>query len=132
MNGAMKSATSETQQPDVLYFDGDCPLCRTEMRHLSTMKSQNLELVDIHSLTDYPHGTSRDALLQRLHLRRGDRWLTGVDANVGAWGHTRIGFLWRLLRLPVFSSIVDWVYQRWAERRFANRYGTRSQYRDSP
>jgi predicted DCC family thiol-disulfide oxidoreductase YuxK len=127
----MNTVTTETAQADVLYYDGACPLCRTEMRHLSTMKSQNLELVDIHSLTELPHGTTRDDLLQRLHLRRGDRWLTGVEANVGAWSHTRIGLLWRLLTLPGLRGIVNWVYTLWAERRFANRYGARDQQRDS-
>ena len=37
---------------DRLYFDGQCPLCSFEMRHLAKEKHDSLELLDIHSLPD--------------------------------------------------------------------------------
>ena len=34
---------------DTLYYDGACPLCAREMKHLAKLKRDSLELVDIHN-----------------------------------------------------------------------------------
>ena len=66
---------------------------------------------------------SKSTLLLNLHLKRGDEWVTGADANVAAWQHTSVGFLWRWLRWPVIRRIVDPIYAFWAKRRFEGLYG---------
>jgi len=112
---------------DLLYYDGACPLCRREMGMLARLKTRSLELVDIHGLADEPqldtlHPTKAE-LLQVLHLRRANQeWVKGVEANVAAWSHTRIGFLWRLLTIPGIRWFTDKVYYSWAERRYARLY----------
>ena len=116
------------QDQDVLYYDGSCPLCRREMKHLRKLKSEGLLLQDIHELSTDPLPSHRDdhpdkaVLLRSLHLRRGDDWVTGLDANIAAWQHTRIGVLWRWLSFPMIKPIANWCYQTWASRRFAKRY----------
>ena len=55
-------------------------------------------------------------------LRRGNTWLVGLDANIAAWQHTRLGAIWRLLSWPLVKPMADWLYRQWAERRFASRY----------
>lgn len=108
---------------EVLYFDGACPLCRKEMTHLARLKDEHLTLVDVHALADSQTAPNKAAMLEVLHLKRGDTWITGVDANVAAWRHTQIGLLWQILRWPLLGAVVDWVYKHWARRRFKKLYG---------
>ena len=110
--------------PDVLYFDGSCPLCQREMSHLAKMKSDKLVLQDIHALEAGTGAPSKEALLKSLHLRQGDRWVVGIDANIAAWQYTRIGMLWRWLRWPLIKPIASWCYGIWARKRYDNRYNT--------
>ena len=72
-------------EPDVLYYDGSCPLCQREMSHLARLKSDWLELRDIHDLPSSDDLPDKAALLQSLHLRRDGNWVTGLDANIAAW-----------------------------------------------
>ena len=93
------------------------------MKHLSKLKHESLDLVDIHSIEFTQGMPSKATLLLNLHLKRGDEWVTGADANVAAWQHTSVGFLWRWLRWPVIRLIVDPIYAFWAKRRFEGLYG---------
>jgi len=109
-------------KPDTLYYDGTCPLCRREMAHLARLKSNQLVLQDIHELEPDAQTPDKHTLLRSLHLRRGDSWTVGLDANIAAWQYTRIGVLWRWLSWPIVKPAAAWLYQFWAKRRFANRY----------
>ncbi len=104
-----------------LYYDGTCPLCTAEMKHLRKQADSNLQLIDVHAsgLSD----AESEQRLKLLHLETADgNTLTGLDANVAAWRHTRIGFLWAWLRWPVIREIADAVYNAWATRRFNRLY----------
>ena len=108
---------------DTLYYDGQCPLCRTEMEKLGRLADASLELVDIHE-TDMDAET-RLTMLRVLHLRTASgEVLQGLDANVAAWQHTRWGLLFRWMRWPLVGWFADRVYAVWADRRFRRLYGT--------
>lgn len=108
---------------DTLYYDGQCPLCTSEMQKLQQHADAKLELVDIHSLPEDPCLPPKHALLRSLHLKQGDgNFLIGLDANVAAWQHTRFGVFFRWLRWPVLRSTTDWFYQRWAHLRYRRLY----------
>ena len=105
-----------------LYYDGQCPLCSIEMHHLQKLKRDSLTLTDIHLAVDLDPETKRD-FLNRLHLRKPDgEILSGLDASVYAWQQTRFGFLWSWLRWPVVKPLADFVYGKWAQRRFDRLY----------
>ena len=121
---------------DTLYYDGQCPLCVSEMDRLRRLKGPELSLRDIHALdaeldddvdsynaatcnTDRP---DRDTLLRVLHLERDGVFLTGVDANVAAWQHTRFGWLWRWMTWPLIRPVVEIAYNRWARWRYDRLY----------
>jgi predicted DCC family thiol-disulfide oxidoreductase YuxK len=109
-----------------LYYDGNCPLCTSEMARLETLKSEELQLVDIHSMAASSDQPDRDTLLRTLHLRQPDgRWLTGADANVAAWQFTQRGVWFRWLRWPVLRGLVDFIYEIWARRRYNRLYSKR-------
>jgi predicted DCC family thiol-disulfide oxidoreductase YuxK len=59
-----------------------------------------------------------------LHLQTAEgTWLTGLDANVRAWSHTRWGLPWQVLRLPLIRQVADLSYNSWAQRRYRRLYG---------
>ena len=118
---------------DVLYFDGQCPLCTAEMDRLRNVADSGLLLHDIHELPD-DSLPSRDDLLRTLHLRTAEgQLLTGIDANVAAWQHTRMGRYWHWLRWPLVRPIADKIYGRWAWWRYKRLYaqGTVEPYREN-
>ncbi len=94
------------------------------MSHLARMKSDQLILQDIHDLEPDANTPDRTTLLKSLHLRRGDSWTVGLDANIAAWQYTQIGVFWRWLSWPIVKPVANWLYRHWAERRFAKRYPT--------
>ena len=108
--------TSET-----LCYDG--PLCTREIKHLATLKRDSLDLVDIPEADITPEMPFKEKLLLNLHLKRGEEWVVGADANVAAWQHTRFGMLWAWLRWPLIKQMVDPVYAFWAKRRYVDLYG---------
>ena len=113
-----------TAEPDTLFYDGRCPLCMREVRVLAQISDPGLRLKNLHGLNGEPGEPSRLALLKTLHLRTGNgEWLTGVDATVRAWSHTRWGFLFRVLRWPLIGPLADAVYRFWARRRYRRLYG---------
>ena len=58
-------------KPSTLYYDGQCPLCSFEMRHLNRLKTEDLVLQDIHAQVNLPDA-SREQYLKVLHLKRSD------------------------------------------------------------
>lgn len=107
-----------------LFYDGRCSLCAGEIQRLARLQHGTLALQDIHALDSADNLPNRDTLLKTLHLRtEHGHWLTGADANVAAWQHTRLGWLWRWLRWPLIASIVDAFYGPWARWRYTRLYG---------
>ena len=99
----------------ILYYDGKCRVCAKEIWLLNKLKNTDLKLVDLWQVeTEIP-----TAELQKvLHLQTPDgTWIKGLEANIMAWQFTRIGFIWKLLRLPIINSIANQLYSSWAEKR---------------
>lgn len=109
---------------DTLYYDGQCALCSYEIEQLRAHCDSDLQLLDIHTLAQDPTLPPRNLLLRKLHLRKADRTLlVGLDANIAAWQHTSVGWVWRLLRLPGLRPILNYCYEKWAGWRFRRLYG---------
>lgn len=113
---------------DLLFYDGQCPLCRREIDTLRRLERGGLGFVDIHQQPEHsPLAPDREALLRRLHLVTADgTWYTGLDATVRAWSHTAPGWLFRPLTWPLFRPLARHVYERWADRRYERRYACTS------
>ncbi len=95
-----------------------------EVRLLERLADGQLRMTNLHEAPAAPDEPGRLAMLKNLHLRTGDdEWLTGVDATVRAWSHTRWGFLFKALRLPFIGTLADATYQYWARKRFQHLYG---------
>ncbi|MEM0955067.1 MAG: DCC1-like thiol-disulfide oxidoreductase family protein [Pseudomonadota bacterium] len=115
---------NDTSTPDTLFYDGNCPLCMREVRLLTRIAGPGLALVDLHQVADEPGAPTRLEKLTTLHLLSAEgRWLTGVDATVQAWAHTRWGTLFKILRWPLLGPVADRVYAYWARKRYRRLYG---------
>jgi predicted DCC family thiol-disulfide oxidoreductase YuxK len=93
-----------------IFYDGGCPLCASEMRHLSKLDSEHkISLQDIHAedfSQSFPH-------IDPVHA---DRILHGQLANgemIYALDVTYTG----LLRWPLVKQVSHWVYLFFAKHR---------------
>ena len=86
-----------------VYYDGDCPVCRTEVRFYERRdKVKAIVWMDINGLDDVqlPTGKSRAALLGKFHvLDDNGGWHVGVDAFAAIWKS-----------LPLFRRLA-WVFK---------------------
>ena len=112
MRGPDTTTPVTARQGDVLYFDGQCPICRTEVNRLRRLAAPSLSYRDINQAGEIP--LDKETLFSELHLQRADgSWATGLDANIIAWQHTRLRPLATLLTLPVVNSIARVGYRLW-------------------
>ena len=116
--------TSGAADKATLYYDGACPICSSEVARLEQMGAATLNLVDIHGTDVAQIQAEKIDLLKTLHYAtaRGEI-LTGIDANIAAWQHTSLGFLWRWLRWPLIYPMARQCYNFWARIRFDRLYG---------
>ena len=104
-----------------------------EMARLAQLKRDDLCLADIHELGDDTNLPDKVTLLRNLHLQTADgELLTGVDANVAAWGFTARGRWLQWLAWPLLRPITDRVYRRWAQWRYRRLYGSACAPRGAP
>ncbi|CAM3814844.1 thiol-disulfide oxidoreductase DCC family protein [Roseateles saccharophilus] len=105
-----------------VYYDGACPLCRSEMGVLMRDNcAGRLSFVDI-SQPDFDAaalGVTRAALMARLHLQARDgSWLIGVPAVQAAYaatGHDRVA---RALTHPAVTRLARPAYDWLAAHRY--------------
>jgi len=72
----------------VVYFDGSCPLCRTEIGYYRRRDQAGaLSFVDVSETgTETPEGVTRQRAMARFHVRATDgRLLSGAAAFVEVW-----------------------------------------------
>ena len=119
-----------------VYFNGDCPVCRTEMSHYSNLcaKSQpNFRFIDsMQRPNDFVEcGLRREHLERRVYLRDADgRILSGMPALVHLWSRMpEYRWLSKVLALPVLRPLSTLVYDHviapslafWATRHAVSR-----------
>ncbi len=109
-----------------VFFDGNCPLCRKEIRHYQRLdKTHQLEWLDLHrsELALQTHHISQRQAMQLLHvIDQQNVPRTGISAFIIIWenlpGYRHLATTVRRLRLePLMQSL----YLRFARWRFARR-----------
>lgn len=108
-----------------VFYDGFCPLCVKEMRHLKQLdKRQRLVLIDVNEddFTDKYPEIDREQALTKLHgylqTSSEKQLLTGLDVTHQAWRMVGKGWMIAPLRWPVISWFSDRVYLWFAKHRF--------------
>lgn len=100
----------------VAYYNGACPVCRTEIAHYRRRDAGGLSWRDIatddRALAEI--GASRDEAKKRLHARLpGGRIVAGVDAFIEIWRRLPgFGWLARLVSHRAIRPAADILYDR--------------------
>ncbi|HAM20566.1 MAG: DUF393 domain-containing protein [Pseudomonadota bacterium] len=110
----------------IIFYDGYCPLCIAEMRHLRKRDKHNkLTLVDIQAPDFSNRYPTMDwhALNARIHgLREDGTLITGLDVTHEAWKAVGMGWLYAPLRWPVIRLVADAFYNVFAKHRYTISY----------
>jgi predicted DCC family thiol-disulfide oxidoreductase YuxK len=108
--------------PLTVLYDGSCPVCALEMRHLIARDhGARLRFVDITAPGFDPlaYGATLDAMMARLHAVRADgALLVGVDAVRAAYRAVGLGWVWAPADLALVRSVLDWLYAKFARHRY--------------
>ncbi|MGX5913789.1 thiol-disulfide oxidoreductase DCC family protein [Aliidiomarina sp. Khilg15.8] len=104
-----------------IFYDGGCPLCRNEMRHLEARDEQNqIAFVDIHQpgfSAQHPE-VDKEQANRILQGRSADgTMLYGLDVTHRAWSLAGKGWLTAPLRWPLIRWFADKVYLFFARNR---------------
>ncbi|NVK55012.1 MAG: DUF393 domain-containing protein [Alteromonadaceae bacterium] len=125
---------NKINQPELtIFYDGGCPLCAIEMRHLKK-RNQDGQLAFEDILADdfsvrYP-SLDWQALNNRIHAMRSDGSLVvGLDATYQAWRLVGRGWLYAPLRWPLIRPVADWLYLKFARHRYTVSYWLTGQKR---
>lgn len=104
-----------------LFYDGQCPLCALEMKHLERANTlQHIQLIDIHEpglQEQYPHINLKHAN-DILHAETSNgQLLLGLDATHAAWQLVGKGHRTGWLRNPRIAPFADKAYLFFAKHR---------------
>ncbi len=104
-----------------VFYDGRCPLCVREMRHLKQRDTSHaIQLIDLHSEQFTPYAGRIDAVAANevLHgLTADDQLLLGLDVTHRAWSLVGRGWLTAPLRWPLIRWFADHGYRFFARHR---------------
>ena len=108
--------------PVVVLYDGACPVCVREKRFLAGRdRAGRLRFVDIATpgFDPRPYGTTRAAMMSRLHALRSDGTLAvGVDAVRAAYAAVGLGWLLAPTSLRWVRPLADRAYAAFARHRY--------------
>lgn len=108
-----------------LLYDGQCPLCLREVRFLQNQDRGRglIDFVDVMDLAYDPSqhgGISFARAMGRIHALKADGTiLEGVEVFRQVYAALGIGWIYAATRWPLVKSLVDFLYDRWAEKRLA-------------
>lgn len=98
-----------------VYFDGSCPLCRTEIEYYRhNDQDRSLDFVDISETgAAPPDGITQKHAMKRFHVRANDgRVLSGAAAFVEVWSRLpRWRWAARAASLPGALIVLEWCYR---------------------
>jgi len=105
----------------IIFYDGNCPLCSTEMKSLKKADNkQQIMLEDINaaSFSDrFPH-VNKDKAMKILHGQTQDgKLIYGLDVTYQAWKTVGKHRWLIILRLPVIKFFADKGYLFFAKYR---------------
>ena len=104
-----------TTETEVLY-NARCPVCRAEIEHYqgyAEARGLPIAFHDLNSDNLANWGIDADAAAKRLHVREGDRMLSGVAAFLALWrAMPRYAWLARIVALPGLRQVAGVIYER--------------------
>jgi predicted DCC family thiol-disulfide oxidoreductase YuxK len=96
-----------------IFYDGQCPMCATEMRHLKQHDKNNvIHLIDLHQddLAKNHPDINVSKAMQILHGQYQGELLLGLEVTHRAWTIVGKGFWVAPLNWPILKPMSHWVY----------------------
>jgi predicted DCC family thiol-disulfide oxidoreductase YuxK len=110
-------------------YNGDCPVCDTEMCAYDRYSRQTHLDIDFHDLTSGgldTWGVTEDAATRLLHVEHDGRRYIGFEAMVILWEQMpRYRWMARISRLPGLYPVLDWGYKHIVARWIYTRHQSR-------
>jgi predicted DCC family thiol-disulfide oxidoreductase YuxK len=124
----VSNSNTDTARP-LVFYDGDCPLCRREIAHYRRMDSAGrLSWVDAvnEPETLARHNLSLVRAMTELHvLDAAGRWQRGVDAFLVIWQQLpAYRWLAKMVAVLGLRSPLGFVYRHFAAWRYRHRCGS--------
>jgi len=123
----MKHANNNLNQvgniPHLVFYDDLCPLCSKEINHYQKLQTHHpIKWIPIHKdkCTVENFGFSKNTLLERLHVVRGDGVIvTGASAFATIWySIERYRWLGKLAYTLHLIPVLEFFYKRFAKWRY--------------
>jgi len=108
--------------PMTLFYDGQCPICRTEMRQLRARDTAGrLRFADVRAdAFEGLEGIPIQALLDAIHARTGDgRIVIGTETLRLAYRAVGLGWLVAFTAWPLLRGPSELAYRWFARHRFS-------------
>lgn len=116
-----------------VFYNGSCPVCRTEIEHYRDLDAADGAAIDFEDINADEAalstvGLDRETASRRLYVRDGNgEVLAGIPAFAAIWDRLpRYRWLATLSRWPVMRTVLPWLYEpvafciyRWDVRRRA-------------
>ncbi|MEH6451435.1 MAG: DUF393 domain-containing protein [Psychromonas sp.] len=113
MKKHLHSSLQERKHMLTIFYDGQCPMCSQEMKHLKKHdKNDAISLVDIHQVDLellYPD-ISFGKAMKILHGNYQGQLLLGLEVTHRAWTLVGKGFWVAPLNWPIFKTVSHWIY----------------------
>ena len=97
-----------------VYFNNSCKICKAEIDLYKKERIEEIDWVDITNNKLAEEETSKDSkqLLRRLHVKDGEKILSGAAAFLLLWKKMpKYKFLYNFFKLPIIFNIFSLVYE---------------------
>ena len=105
----------------IIFYDGNCPLCSTEMQQLKQADKHSLITLEDLNAADfserYRHINKNQALTYLQAQLKNGEMIYGLDVTYQAWKTVGKHRWLKLFRLPVIRIFADWSYIFFAKHR---------------
>lgn len=107
-------------------YNGDCPVCDTEMcRYEAYAEKHDLPVAfdDLNAIDLADWGVTEDEATRLLHVIHDGKLLVGFEAMVTLWEQMpRMRWVARIARLPGLFRVLDWGYEHVVARIIYERH----------
>ena len=97
-----------------VYFNNSCNICRTEINLYKKQNIDDIEWVDITDNKSAEIETQKNdkALLRRLHIKDGEKVISGAEAFLLVWKKIpKYRFLYTLFKIPIIFTLFSYFYE---------------------
>ena len=97
-----------------VYFNNSCNICRAEINLYKKQNIKDIEWIDITDNKSAELETLKDdkALLRRLHIKDGEKVISGAEAFLLVWKKIpKYKLLYTFFKIPIIFTLFSYFYE---------------------